>query len=75
MDPDQTAHKGSSLITFHSVCLHEKVLSEVSLNICCRHKKQKTFSGQKKVGGLRVNWLQTPATGLLMNKLVKYNYV
>ena len=33
MDPDQTAFIGSSLIRVHSVSLHDKIWSEVYLNI------------------------------------------
>ena len=53
MDPHQTAPKGSSLIRVHIVCFHEKIKSEVHLNICSRRKKQ-TFLGQKNSGGNRV---------------------
>ena len=53
-DPDQTAPLGSSLIRVHIVCFHEKIYSEVYLNICSRSKKQVTFSGQKYCGGIGV---------------------
>ena len=36
-----------SLIRVHIVCFHDKILSEVHLNICNRHKKRTPFSGQK----------------------------
>ena len=42
MDSDQTAPMGA-----HIVCFHEKILSELLLNIHNRHKKQTAFSGQK----------------------------
>ena len=32
---------------FHSVCFYDKIKSDVHLNICRRHNKQTTFSGQK----------------------------
>ena len=41
MDPDQNAY-----ISVHIVCFHDKILSEVNLNICSRHKKQIIFSRQ-----------------------------
>ena len=31
-----------------------KIECEKDLNICSRHKKQTTFSGQKSIGGIRV---------------------
>ena len=37
MDQDQTA-PWSSLVKVHSVCLRDKILSEVHLNICSRHQ-------------------------------------
>ena len=40
MDPDQTA-----LIRNHSVCFHDKIYSQVHLNICSRRKMQRIFSG------------------------------
>ena len=39
-------------LKLHSVCFHYKILSEVHLNICSRHKKQMTFSSQKILAGL-----------------------
>ena len=47
--PDQTAPKG-----VHIVCFHDKIYSEVQLNICNRHKKQTTFSRQTNIGWIRV---------------------
>ena len=56
MNPDQTP-KGISLIRVHTVGFHEKIKSEVHLNICSRHKSLTTFSGQTNSDGiwLRVN--------------------
>ena len=45
----------SRLIWVHSVCSHDQKKSEVHLNICSRCKKQRTLSGQKYNGRLRVN--------------------
>ena len=46
--------RGASLIRVYSVCFHQKIQSEVHLNICNRSKKQ-TSSGQKKnTGRIRV---------------------
>ena len=44
--PRSDCSQGSRLIRVHSVCIHEKVLSELRLNICIRCKKQ-TCSIQK----------------------------
>ena len=47
MDSDQTApweQSGQGSIA----CFHEKIYSEVHLNICSKFRKQMTFSGQKK---------------------------
>ena len=41
----------SSLIRVHSVCFHDKIQSEVHLNICNRRNKQTAFSGQKIFAG------------------------
>ena len=38
----------------HTVCFHDKIKSEVHLNICSRHRNKKTFSGQKNFGWIRV---------------------
>ena len=42
-------------IRVHNVCFHYKIRSEVRLNICSRHKKQMTFSGQ--IYWQKDNWL------------------
>ena len=39
--------QGISLIKSLRVCFHDKIWSEGHLNICSRHKKQTTYSGQK----------------------------
>ena len=44
--PRSDCSKGSSLSRVHIVCFLDKILSEVHLNFCNRHKKQ-TFLGQK----------------------------
>ena len=43
--------QGSILIRFHSVCIHDKIKSEVHLNILCsRHKKQMSSRQKTLVG-------------------------
>ena len=42
---------GSSLIRIHIVCFHDKIKTEVHMNICSRCKKQTVFSGVKIVAG------------------------
>ena len=37
------------LIRVYSVCFHDKIKSELLLNICSRCKKQMTYSEQKRV--------------------------
>ena len=53
MNPDQTA-PGSSLIRVCIVCFHEKIWSEVCLNVRSMRRGWTEFSGENS-GGKRVN--------------------
>ena len=43
------------MVRFHSICIDDKILSEVNLSKCCRRKKQTVFSGQINIGRIRFN--------------------
>ena len=60
------------LIRVHIVWFHEKIESEVHLNLCSRHKKQTTFSGPKKNSG-RIK--QYPANALVPENVSFFFYV
>ena len=49
--PRSDCSLGSSLIRVHSVCFHDKIKSEVHLNISSSRKKEPLFSGQKILAG------------------------
>ena len=48
--PRSDNSQGNSLIWVHNICFHDKILSEVHLNICSRRKK----ANKKNIGRLRV---------------------
>ena len=60
---------GSSLIRVHNVCLYDKILSEVHLNICSRCKKQIVIFQDKNSGGIRINFISHPSDDQIIPKI------